>query len=191
MKQVKHRYKLIYLAVILLSTILLGCPQGSDEDYLWVVGSTGIFHTSDLERAQQEIPFTIIVPEYLPDDLDPYSPYLIEGPTKGSSGDKDIEVRVSYKAYGKYSIDITENSELTLMLPNEDFNPIYLDIAGVQVLQQDEHGYGADAIQDGLRFDWNQNGRTYCVKSLSYSEDELAKIVESMIIQMNSYEQEV
>jgi hypothetical protein len=179
----KCRGKLAYLGVILLLTFLLGCPQGSGEETLWVVDSHGIFHTSDLERAQQEIPFTIIVPEYLPDNLDPYSPYLVEGPVKGSSGNENIRVEVSYKAKNKPQIDIIENSETFLMLPNPDANPIYLEIAGIQVLQQDESIYSTPIIK-GLRFDWNQSGRTFSVLVFSYSQDEGIKIVESMVRQM-------
>jgi hypothetical protein len=183
MKSARYKSKFLYLGVILLLTFLLGCPQGNGEDYFWDVNSQGIFHTTDLERAQQEIPFTIIVPEYLPDNLDPYSPHLIEGPVKGSSGDEAIEVEVSYKAENKPRIDIIENSESILMLPNPDLNPIYLDIAGVQVLQQDEAIYSTPTIE-GLRFDWNQSGRTFSLMAFSYSQDELIKIVESMIRQI-------
>ena len=173
----------LIIVFISLLTFLLGCPQGSDEDYLWVVNSQGIFRTSDLERAQREIPFTIIVPEYLPDNLDPYSPYLIEGPVKGSSGNENIRVEVSYKAYGKPEIDIIENSEKFLMLPNPDLDPVYLDIGGVQVLQQEAHMYG-NPIIEGLHFDWNQSGRTFSVRIFEYSQDEGIKIVESMIKQI-------
>jgi hypothetical protein len=182
MKTARYKSRLLYLGVTLLLIFLLGCPQTSGEDYLWVVDQ-GTFHTSDLERAQQEIPFSIIVPEYLPDNLDPYSPYLIEGPVKSSSGKEDIEVEVSYKAENKPRIDITENSENILMLPNPDADPIYHDIGGVQVLQQDDTIYSTPPIE-GLRFDWNQSGRTFSVSIFDYSQDEGIKIVESMIRQI-------
>ncbi len=183
MKAARCKSKLLYLGAILLLIFLLGCPQSSGEDYLWVVDQ-GTFHTTDLERAQQEIPFTIIVPEYLPDNLDPYSPYLIEGPVKGSSGTEDIEIEVSYKAENKPRIDIIENSENILMLPSPDADPVYLDIAGIQVLQQEDNMYGYNINIDGLRFDWNQSGRTFMVRVFEYSQDEGIKIVESMIRQI-------
>jgi hypothetical protein len=179
------RSKLVYLGLILLLALatLPGCTLNPVEETLWVVDSHGWFHTNDLERAQQEIPFTIIVPTYLPDNLDPYNPYMIDGPVKGSFENENIRVRISYQAEGERIIDIIENSEFILMLPNPDLNPIYLDIAGIQVLQQ-ETGLLGETIIEGLGFDWNQSGHTYSVQVFSYSQDEAIKIVESMIEQV-------
>jgi len=175
--------KLAYLGVILLLTVLLGCPQSSSEETHGFVDSQGMFRTNDLERAQQEIPFTIILPQYLPDNLNPYNPYEIGGPPKGSSGNGNIRVWILYKAEGKPEIKVIENSEKFLMLPNPDLNPVYLDIAGVQVLQQNDDLYG-DPIIEGLQFNWNQSGRTFSVEVFEYSQDEGIKIVESMIKQI-------
>jgi hypothetical protein len=183
MKRGKYQGKLVFIGLLLLLATFLGCTQGSNEDIFWVVDSQGMFHTSDLERAQQEIPFTITVPTYLPNDLDPDSPYEIGGPLKDSSQNENIEVWISYRAGGERIIEIEENSQTIIMLPNPDANPIYLDISGIQVLQQEECLYGGTTIE-GLRFDWNQGGLTFSVLVFSYSQDEAIKIVESMIEQI-------
>ena len=182
-----RRGKKIFLLASILIIVCLslplffsGCTQGSDEETLWVIDSYGWFYTSELELAQQEIPFTIIVPTYLPDDLDPYKPYIINGTVKDASENENIEVWISYRAEGELIIEIEENAQPFIMLPNPDLNPVYLDIAGIQVLQQETHIYGEDII-DGLSFDWNQNGLTFRVLVFSYSQDEAIKIVESMI----------
>ena len=186
MKRVKYSNKLVYLGLILLLVFsaIPGCTQGPAEDIFWVVDSQGMFHTSDLERAQQEIPFTIIVPTYLPDNLDPDSPYEIGGPLNDSSENENITVWISYRAEGEHIIEIEENSETFIMLPTSEFNPIYLDIAGVQVLQQETYLYGGTTIE-GIRFDWNQGGLTFSVLVFSYSQEEAIKIVESMIEQID------
>jgi hypothetical protein len=178
------RSKLVYLGLILLLATLPGCTQSSGEEIFWVVDSQGMFHTSDLERAQQEIPFTIILPTYLPDNLDPDSPYEIGGPVKGSSEDENVRVWISYKAEGERLIEIEENSRATIMLPTPSLNPVHLDIAGIQVLQQDTYLYGETTIE-GLAFYWNQVGLTFSVLVFSYNQNEAIKIVESMIEQID------
>ena len=173
----------LIIVCLSLPVLFSGCTQGSGEEIFWVVDSQGMFHTSDLERAQQEIPFTIIVPTYLPDDLDPDSPYEIGGPLKDSSQNENIEVWISYRAEGERIIEIEENSQTFIMLPTPELNPVYIEIAGIQVLQQEAHIYG-ETIIEGLSFDWNQGGLTFSVLVFSYSQDEAIKIVESMIEQI-------
>jgi hypothetical protein len=177
------RSKLVYLGLILLLATLSGCTLTPAEEISWVVDSHGWFHTTYLERAQQEMPFTIIVPTYLPDDLDPYKPYMIDGTVKNASENENMEVRISYGPGGEQIIEVFENSQTIIMLPTPEFNPVYLDIAGIQVLQQEDYLYG-ETIIEGLSFDWNQGGLTFSVSVFSYSQDEAIKIVESMIEQI-------
>jgi hypothetical protein len=183
MKHGKYQGKLVFIVLLLLLATFLGCTHGSSEDIFWVVDSQGMFHTSNLGRAQQEIPFTIILPTYLPDNLDPDSPYEIIGPVEGSTENENVEVRISYRSGGYRIIEIFENSQTIIMLPTPELNPIYHDIAGIQVLQQETHLYG-ETITEGLSFNWNQGVFTFSVVVFSYSQDEAIKIVESMIEQI-------
>jgi hypothetical protein len=80
-----------------LASLLSGCNTASDPDIYWFRDPVGFFHTNDLERAQEEIPFTIILPSYLPENMG-LSTLKIYGPIKIDIGDyiHGIQVDIDY-----------------------------------------------------------------------------------------------
>lgn len=180
----KYMHYLVLLATLTFFSI--DCIQpGTSQKVFWVVDSYGVFHTDSLERAQQEVPFTIILPTYLPENIDHHHPYEISAPVRDSgSVVTDVIVEILYRAKGKIAITIRETSGISIMEPNPEDEPVYLDISGVKVLCQKTYLYGGPVIEEGLLFPWNQNGRTFGVRVYTFSQDEGIRIVESMIVQM-------
>jgi len=70
------------------------------------------------------------------------------------------------------------------MIPNEESEPVYYEIAGARVLRQTTQLLTSTGEEEGLRFDWNPDGLTFSVKTFNISENESLKIVESMLKQM-------
>jgi hypothetical protein len=168
-----------FIGILFLVPLLSSCGFGKSSKSAWVTDSNNYFHTNDVKRAQREVPFTIILPTYLPDDMDPNYPDQIDGPVKALNY-HEVEIKITY-IKGDRSIYISEQNVKLVMAPTEELDPIYLDIAGTKVLRQKAQMAGSSGITEGLVFDWNQNGLTFAVQVFSVSEEEAVKIIESMI----------
>jgi hypothetical protein len=169
-------------AVLVILLLFSSCNSDSSNEASWFRDPQGHFHTNDVERAQKEIPFTIILPQYLPEYMDP-NLFKIIGPFKDAYLE-GIEIEIEYIT-GDNLIYISEQNVRLVMEPNEEMEPVYYNIAGTRVLRQQSFLYGASETKEGLRFDWNQDGLTFAVSVFSISEEEGLKIVESMVKQIN------
>jgi hypothetical protein len=175
----KLNYITISLIFMLLAASLLsGCNTDTNSDIYWFRDPVGFFHTNDLERAQEEIPFTIILPSYLPEDMG-LSTLKIYGPIEINIGDyyQGIEVQISYIS-GEREIYIYEDNPGQIMHPNPDLEPSYFKINGITVLRQ------ATGIKEGLSYNWNHEKISYAVRVYRIDDDEAFRIVESMIKQL-------
>lgn len=139
------------------------------------------FNTNDINLAQQEIPFTIVLPSYVPECFGTDYLYDITGPWIDEYSDT-VEVKIWYYK-GDYEINISEQNRKIRIIPNEELEPIYYDISGTRVLRQLAQHFTGNGIKSGLRFHWNPDGLTFEVETFNISEEEGLKIVESMIIQ--------
>jgi len=181
------------IAGFILLTQLLACRTGSDNtsgrDIYWFTQPPEIFHTNDLERAQKEIPFTIILPEYLPDELDPH-PEMIEGPIKGIYPDDETSVRLRYSEKdGDKNLVFIEELNWPVIVRPPDSESTYLDINGIRVLETETESMlftssGTEYIP-GLRYTWNLGGVHFEVTVDEYGRSEARKIIISMINQMD------
>ncbi len=180
------------LVIVCLSLPLFFSGCNGEETYwenYWFTDPPEIFHTNDAEQAQGEIPFTLILPKYLPDDV-PSIPYMIEGPIRGTCPEDEILIRVTYLANyeGGPSIYIDElNSEVTQYPSSE--SSTYLNIAGIKVLEEETGAFviypsGDDEYEQGLSYSWNRNGVHFDVDVFGCDRDEARRIVESMIEQV-------
>lgn len=138
------------------------------------------FNTDDINLAQQEIPFTIIVPSYIPECFGTDYLYEITGPYIDDYSD-NIEVKIRYDK-GDYEIHISEQSRKITIMPNEELEPVYYEISGTEVLRQSAHWISSSGTRNGLSFSWNPDGLTFRVVTFNVSEEDTMKIVESMII---------
>ena len=165
-----------------LASLLSGCEFGKSNETAWVIDPYNFFHTNDIQRAQLEVPFTIILPTYVPNDMGSDYSFQIDGPIKDLNY-HEVEIKISY-VKGDRSIYISEQNVRLVMGPIQELDPIYIDIAGTKVLRQKAQMAGSSGITEGLVFDWNQNGFTFAVEVFYIDEEETIKVIESMIAQM-------
>jgi hypothetical protein len=177
--------KLILTAVtipLFVLLLLIGCNPESNAKSHWFVDENGYFHTDNVTLAQKKIPFTIVVPTYIPDVFVTNYQYEIIGPFKNILPN-NIEVEIQYWD-DKHQIYISEYNVKEVVLPNEELKPIYYEIAGIRVLRQTTGLTSSSGRIEGLSFDWNMDGLTFEVKIFNIPEEEGRKIVESMIKQL-------
>ena len=179
---------MLLLVASVLVACLLGCGSGH-VDLAWGTDNErGMFYTYDLERAQKELPFIILLPSYLPDNMFEY-PYL-EGTLKhGVKADKP-EVRVTYQEvpWNGGAIEIYERN-YTLLPPRTEDNPelYYIEIKGVQVLVDklalSQGGTENTPTTQSWEFWWDMQNIYFDVTIYQYDWDTGVKIIESMIQQ--------
>jgi hypothetical protein len=176
-------------SVIYLPIVATSCSHenisNSNSDIFWFTDPPDVFHTNDLQRAQKEIPFTIVLPNYLPNDFSP-CPYMIEGPL-GASVEDTINVRITYqeKSISDYAIFIDEqNTSFNTNIMDSDGT--WFTIAGVQIFEGEfdsEKLFSSETqIVMGLYYKWNQNGIDINVDFLGFEQNEARKVIESMVL---------
>jgi hypothetical protein len=193
---VKKKRLVFSLSVVclLLLSCLTGCSSNNHPTTLSTTLSTtktriywheskDDFQTNDLTRAQALIPFTIVLPTYLPDGLDSNNPFSIHGPLDSANTDY-LPVYIQY-GNGEKQVTISESNILSIPFPNSNQEPRYVDISGISVLREKYMAY-YDTNQNipGYGFRWNQANHTFSVDVWTYSENEGEKIVASMIKQI-------
>lgn len=142
--------------------------------------------TNDLQRLQQKVPFTIIIPSILPDDVDTSQrPELIMIPDSEFKNDIDIQIiyaQMKSTVFRRIEIDET-NSPITWG-PNEDMEYVYLNYSGISVLEQKSKASPPDGqIVTALYYSWNENGIDISIDTDAFEQDEAREMVESMIKQ--------
>jgi hypothetical protein len=182
MKPVKSIAALI--GVVLLLTPLLACGSETAHRTYWFTDPPGRFHTNDVERAQEEIPFTIVLPTYLPDGIGPL-PYMIEGPVKGTSDEQTVRLMIRYQDDGGDHVMFIDEQNSSFYEHIVGFEGTFLDIAGIQVLEDEMDSPVISSsgmeIHQGLQYKWHLDGVDFDVDIFGYDRDEARKIVTSMI----------
>ena len=142
-------------------------------------------HLSDLEAIQKKVPFTIILPTYLPDDLGP-DPYMVQGPFK--IDEEILVIEIEYQRQGGDSGYIYIEEQNSLFYVNADWalhpDRTYLDITGIKVQEEMTEAVPYptnEPINYGFRYVWNKSGTDFLVDIFGYDQDECRQIVESMI----------
>jgi hypothetical protein len=181
MKEVSKLIFILIAGIFSISAFLSGCLIDTGSNTFWVIDSDNHFHTTDIERAQNEVPFSIIFPTYLPDGMDPKSPNLISGPIK-ALGYHEVEIIIDYVDDDRRVYIYEQNVRLNWQ-PTEELDPIYLDIAGIKILCQKAQMLSSSGTTEGLGFHWNQDSLTISVSIYSISQEEGIKIIESMVKQ--------
>ncbi len=167
------------LPVVCVLTLLLSCKT--------LDRTTPTSGMGTIEELRKQVPFTIIVPSYLPDDVSPY-PVGILGPGKGPSSDNSVMVGFGYTKSGTDAkfIDIYEENCEVAFHPSRP-SSIYLDIAGTQVLEQESElalaskSPSGSATMRGYFYAWSRDGINCKVTIYGYGQGEGRRVVESMI----------
>jgi hypothetical protein len=198
-KMMKKQYILILILVI-FTLILFGCnsqinpdnslasisPSATSNETLVWMELQGRFYTKDLARAQKEIPFTIILPTYLPDNK--HEVYLpdIDGPLSELRNDNEIEVNIKYGfnlGHELPGIIIITESNYISSLGDPELNPELeqVEIQGISVRKtKDDWSPGSDAY-----YSFNSKNIYYVVETHNLPNEESNKIIESMIAQLD------
>jgi hypothetical protein len=195
-KKMKKTRLVSYLTIVclLLLSCLTGCGSNKQPTALSTTlsitktriywhASEDNFQTNDLTRAQAVVPFTLILPAYLPDGLDSQKPFNIDGPLDITITDY-LPVSIQY-GNGEKQVTISESNVLSIIFPNSNQEPRYVDISGISVLREKYIAYfGTNHNIPAYGFSWNQANYTFSVDVWTYSEEEGEKIVASMIKQI-------
>jgi hypothetical protein len=187
----RYNNKVIILGLLVVTlTFLLfptACKEESEDDTMWFDDPPG-FITRNLEIAQNETPFTIILPTYTPDDF--ILPPHIRGHLKEAYNQSDIfspalSIDITYYRSGQgfpAAIFREYNTSIT-QIPRREYT--FFNIHGVEVL---EHEYeqlmfseSETYFMPGFSYSWNFDGRHFRINIYEYEQDECRKIVESMI----------
>ena len=146
----------------------------------------GTFFTKDFDRAQEEIPFKIIVPNYFPSvETNTLLPD-IRGPLRKTqlNGDVEIEIRYTLEPESENSglIRMFETNKKLEFIDN-DTNPnsVIITILNKKVLKKEQEDFG---LGRGFWFGFSVNGISYIVEVYNIPFIEATKIVESIIIQL-------
>lgn len=177
----------IIISFLLLSFTLFSftaCSLESDgnrypepEPYWFADNNT--FCTNDINRAQEEIPFLIILPKYLPEDIPPY-PVTIEGPLKGTyTANKSVTLKIRYG--NNRVINIMEENNDAICWPSSEYNHVYYNINGIDVLEQKLIISVEDKVYESFHYTWNKNKISFMLMVYERSRSETRKVVESMI----------
>ena len=126
--------------------------------------------TIDIAQIQKDTPFAIIIPTYIPEKLGSDYTFQIKGPIEDPVL-HSIEVDINY-ANQATKIYISEQSHMSVMIPNEELEPVYYEIAGTKVLRQKTGLITSTGEVEGISFDWNPSGLTFSVEIFNISEEE-------------------
>jgi len=148
---------LFLICIVFLLTPLSAC---------WLINQPTGYDTNIIEKLQKEVPFTIVVPTYFPEGIEPY-PSNIGGPGKEGNSDEDevVTITLTYREIGTdNSIFIIEENIKYIDEPS-GLSSIYLDFAGIQVLEEEgeflfstQPSSSSDTEVLQLLYRWNRDG---------------------------------
>jgi hypothetical protein len=174
----KFRYLLTFVIFVLLLFSSIACNSAvvTTKPYLHVTDYS--FFTNDVSLAQKYIPFSIVVPTYIPKELGSKYTFEISGPTDNNT--VDIEVDIDY-INDKYVIYISEYNHEYQWGLQAGTNPKVFEIEGIQVKREDATSFSHFNEVKGFNYYWNNNGTSFLVGVFSFNENVCEKLVRSMI----------
>jgi hypothetical protein len=144
--------------------------------------------TNNVARLQKIVTFTLVFPDYLPEDIDRTYPPALDMQL-GPSSSNETKVRIAYemdKVPDGY-IEITESNSVSQLLPNQDdLEYIYLDFDNTKILEEkyrDSVTYEDQQtpIITFYYYTWNWKAVGFSSTVEGYDQSESRKLVESMI----------
>ena len=176
----------LILAILLACAHAVGCgSQG--EELPWFVEEDGRFVTTDVARAEKEVPFSIVLPGYLPSNLSE-DPWLV-GYLTEARPDNRATVEADYYAEGGVENGLmwVHQSNYQRLVPDPAATPrlVEVGVAGVEIVEwREELGWLASRgpiNTPGFVFMWSDNGVYFEVAIYGQDHSEALKVVESMI----------
>jgi hypothetical protein len=182
---------IILIAMFLILSQLSACTlinkAESAHSTYWNENSQGTIETNDLPRLQQEVPFIIILPKYLPAELKSSIPKFVKTPIIENQI-ADINIYYSSSS-SNVEIHITETllSEPLLEGVLAGMNPDYtaVELAGVQVLEKIGVGLvnrsGKSVQVSEYIYMWDRKNLHLTMGAYVFNQSEARKIIESML----------
>ena len=180
---IKCKFSIIF--IILILSILPSCGNNSSDSdefiTLWFDDSQE-YRTNNQEIAQNETPFSIVLPTYLPRDL-VVNPFF-EGRSKNAFTN-DLPISIMYYRNGKdfNYIYIKEFNKSINSLPTGECN--YLTFSDIEVFEQDIEIFTLSSDSKnipGFLYIWDINDIHFQVEIYEYPRDIARKIIDSMIM---------
>jgi len=178
------RFSNVMMTVALTSVLLFGCSSNStspSEPSKWWVYE-GVFQTNSLHRAQEEIPFDIVIPAYIPYSNETNIQLNIIGPLNEGRVSDRITLEILYAI--DLENDITgwiwiEEFNHKMLPPDTELNPRYenISISGRDVVITE----GNFPRGPGTVFHFNRDGIYFYVEISNFTREEAIKVVESML----------
>jgi hypothetical protein len=172
----------LLLYIVVFSLFFISCnPKSQEFSTIWSSDKKS-YRTNELVIAQQETPFEIVLPEYIPDDLLPLP--FIQGTIK-SEFNSSRPIRIMYYRHGEDFNPILIEEYSTPMTYQSSDNFTYLNILGIDVREET-----TTMLKDITTFipqyhySWNMDSIHYNVSIAEFETDEGRKVVESMIKQI-------
>lgn len=180
------------LMVILLHTFISCTVKNDDKlenSVYWRVTPSGLILTNDLKRLQNEVPFDIILPEYLPENQRGHPPDFQY--SLGDNSYKDINITALFATTESpkfiFIEEFNSQSPIDFLTPNYSARHKFLEFGEEKVLEQSGTApisLGSQIVQPYFDYRWVINNVYYSVDVEGYDRDEALKIVESMIKQI-------
>jgi hypothetical protein len=180
--------KILLSLFVMIPFIYSACSPGiktiSTPELYWEENKAGTVETNDIARLQKILPFTIILPDYLPDDLKSQPPKFITHEYQTT-----VYLDIYYYSVDPRELSIHENPS-SIELPKgllSSMHPDYtaLEIKGVEIVFTDGIG---NVVRDTreiqtneLIYSWNMNKISFSCSVLGFDQVESRKIIESMI----------
>jgi hypothetical protein len=183
------RRRILYIRIILtfllsisFSTFAVSCNTRNTTPTVWTTwfDNPKEFATNSLDIAQKETPFTIIVPSYLPNDIN-HMP-VIQGRAKSNFLNEE-PITINYYKNGSQKITILEHNMTMSTFGDNDTTLLVFD--NVEVLEMTTSGISVIDNKytsiPGYVYNWNKGGVHYNLHIFEFPRDEGRKIVDSMI----------
>jgi hypothetical protein len=179
---------------IILNLVFLfsGCNRNPYSDNLTRLNG-GAFITQDLNAAQYEIPYKIVLPIYLPIDMESKDSYfvIICEPQFDSNYNKIKGIIITYRNKSEDKMLVIYENYLQykmITIYEKGKDPININGINITLGLAEPRTGNADlgSVNDswGLAFYWDYDDIRYRIDTYSISEKDSLKIIESMIKQL-------
>ncbi|MGD9116722.1 MAG: hypothetical protein PVJ61_06050 [Dehalococcoidia bacterium] len=174
--------KVALSALLGIIVLAIGSSCSTSPESLPWEESYGQFYTRDLARAQEEIPFPIVLPSYVPDERTDAPPPSITGPLREYQDDDRVKVEVLYFVdLGNEILGIIEIEENNYpVLPGDpELNPDLerIEVCGWEVIKVE----GDFQQGPGIIYFFSQDNIYFVVGIYDFPPGEAQKVIESML----------
>ena len=130
-----------------------------------------------IKNLQKNVPYTIIVPTYVPRGISVVPSAITEPATDNNLNAVYFEIQ--YGPNPGKTIILEEENHYSTLVPINPYN--IFTINGIKVTYEETNYSSASETYQGFLFEWNNNGVNFQLSIYGYTQDEGQKVVDSMI----------